>query len=140
RHSVCCSAELDGREMKRALLILGTASALLSAQDWSREVSALKPAPTDARGEPFLHHLDSRAHASLQAISHAQTPAEAGKARPGLRRELEHALGIHQMPWPPALKAQVTGAVRRHGYRIEKIVYEALPGEKIAAHLYVPEP
>jgi dienelactone hydrolase len=32
----------------------------------------------------------------------------------------------------------VTGTIERDGYRIEKVVYQSLPGALVAAHLYVP--
>ena len=43
------------------------------------------------------------------------------------------------MPWPPDLRPSVTGTLPRSGYRIEKIVFQALPGVEVPAHLYVPD-
>ena len=108
--------------MKFTLAILTAAAGLLWAGD-----------------RAFLDELEERAKTTLAAIHHARTPAEAAQARPLLRQRLEAALGLKKMPWPPKLNARVTGTLRRDGYRIEKIVYEALPGEEVAAHLYVPE-
>jgi dienelactone hydrolase len=125
--------------MKCTLAILSAMSGLLFAQDWAREVRALHPPPTAGQDRAFLDELEDQAKASLAAIHHARTPAEAANARPELRRRLDQALGLQQMPWPPRLNARVTGTVQRAGYRIEKIVYEALPGEGVAAHLYVPD-
>jgi cephalosporin-C deacetylase-like acetyl esterase len=36
------------------------------------------------------------------------------------------------------LNAKITGAVERKGYRIEKLIYESLPGFKVTAALFVP--
>ena len=42
-------------------------------------------------------------------------------------------------PGLPPCGRRVVGTLRRDGYRIEKIVYETLPGVLVPAHLYVPE-
>ena len=42
-------------------------------------------------------------------------------------------------PGLPHLRPRVVGVLRRNGYRIEKVVYESLPGSPVPAHLYVPE-
>ncbi|MBL8227003.1 MAG: acetylxylan esterase [Bryobacterales bacterium] len=91
---------------------------------------------------PLVDHLDElerRAVRSLESIRHARTPEEAAAARPELRRRLESALGYKKMPWPPKPKGRVTGTLRRSGYRIEKVVFESLPGVLVPGHLYLPE-
>ncbi len=37
------------------------------------------------------------------------------------------------------LHAQITGTIRRPGYRIEKVIFESLPGFHVTALLYLPE-
>lgn len=91
---------------------------------------------------PLFDHLDvleRRAVRSLESIRHAETPEEAAAARPELRRRLEHALGYKQMPWPPKPTGHVVGTIRRSGYRIDKVVFESLPGVSVPGHLYLPE-
>jgi len=128
------------QELSAIAFLLIAAAALAWAQDWAHEVQALKPsAAPAARDQAFLDELETRAKAALQSIHHAETPEQAAQARPKLRRQLEQALGLSKMPWPPALQARTTGTVVRPGYRIEKIVFQALPGEEVAAHLYLPE-
>ena len=56
-----------------------------------------------------------------------------------LRRRLQQSLGTDRLPWPPALRPRVVGTLPRDGYRIEKIVYQSLPGMQVPAHLYVPD-
>jgi hypothetical protein len=125
--------------MMRAVAVLLAAAALMPAQDWVREVQALRRPAKTGQDQVFLDELEEHAKSSLRAIRHAQTPAEASESRPGLRKRLENSLGLGKMPWPPRLNGHVTGTVAGPGYRIEKIVYEALPGEAVAAHLYLPE-
>ncbi|MCC6293279.1 MAG: acetylxylan esterase [Bryobacterales bacterium] len=92
-----------------------------------------------APSQDYLDELERRAEQSLSSIHRARTPEEAAAARPELRRRLEHALGYKKMPWPPKPKGRVTGTVRRAGYRIDKVVFESLPGVAVPGHLYLPE-
>ena len=87
-----------------------------------------------------LDQLQERARQALDAIPRAHSKAEADAARPRLRQQLESALGLRRMPWPPRVKAQRAGVLQRPGYRIEKLTWESLPGVRVPAHLYVPEP
>lgn len=93
-------------------------------------------------GAPFVDYLDElerRAVRTLESMRHARTREEAAAARPELRRWLERALGYKQMAWPVKPKGRVTGTVRRNGYRIDKVVFESLPGVSVPGHLYLPE-
>jgi dienelactone hydrolase len=107
------------------------------AQDWEREVRALRPASVATREQALLDYLENRAQLALDAIPHALTPAQAEHARPLLRAQLEQSLGFRRLPAPDP-QARVAGVLQRDGYRIEKIVYQSLPGVSVAAHLYVP--
>jgi dienelactone hydrolase len=114
-------------------------SSVLSAQgDWPSRIRSLRP-PGSSGADPTLENLDERLRRTLAALSHAESAAEADKARPGLRKKLEASLGFRQFPWPPDLNARTTGVVRRSEYRIEKVVYQTLPNVLVPAHLYLPE-
>lgn len=116
-------------------VVLCAPSAL--TQDWGREVRALRPASVIAREQALLNYLQNRAQLALDAIPHALTPAQADHARPLLRAQLEQSLGFRHLPAPDP-RARVVGVLQREGYRIEKIVYQSLPGVSVAAHLYLP--
>lgn len=123
--------------MKLWLLLMWTAT--LFGQDWPREVVGLaRPAGPD-RERMVLDDIELSAKNALRAIPRARTREEADRARTALRSRLEQALGFRKMPWPPRLQPRVTGTLRRDGYRIEKIVFQALPGVEVPAHLYLPE-
>jgi len=100
---------------------------------------ALPLAGQTAGEKAVLDNLERRAQEALAAIPHARTAAEANKARPGLRRQLENSLGFRRLPWPAELRARTVGVVGRAGYRLEKIVYQTLPRTEVPAHLYVPD-
>ncbi|MGD0579865.1 MAG: acetylxylan esterase, partial [Bryobacteraceae bacterium] len=107
------------------------------AQDWEREVRALRPASTAASEQALLDYLENRVKTVLDAIPHASTPAQAAAERPVLRRQLELSLGFRRLPAPDP-QPRVVGTLQRDGYRIEKLVYHSLPGVSVPAHLYLP--
>src|SRR4051812_49803729 len=120
------------------LLIVIYASGL-RAEDLRREVDALRPNDVTARRAAVLDNLEWRAREALAAIPRCLTARDADSMRGPLRRKLEQSLGTGRLPWPPALLPRVVGTLRRDGYRVEKVVYESLPGALVPAHLYVPE-
>jgi dienelactone hydrolase len=101
-------------------------------------VQALRPAG-GALGETVLDALERRAREALAAVPRARSKQEAEARRPALRRSLERSLGYRQFPWPPQPRPQSSGVLEGAGYRIEKLVYETLPGVRVAAHLYLPD-
>jgi len=46
---------------------------------------------------------------------------------------------FHKMPPKATLNAQITGAIERDGYRIEKIVYQSFQNHHVTANLYLPK-
>jgi dienelactone hydrolase len=105
----------------------------------ARRIEALRPRDVTAREKEVLDNLEQRAVRALASVPRARTRQEAEAARPALRARLEQALGLCRMPWPPALQPRTVGTLARVGYRIEKVVYQTLPGMLVPAHLYVPE-
>jgi len=108
------------------------------AEDLRREVDALRPNDVTARGAAVLDNLERRAREALAAIPRSATARDADRMRGRLRRELNRSLGTDRLPWPPALRPRMIGTLARDGYRIEKVVYQSLPGAPVPAHLYVP--
>src|SRR5437016_5623265 len=60
------------------------------------------------------------------------------RERPILRQELRYMLGLDPLPERTPLKAQTTGVLERPDYRIEKIVFQSLPGLYVTANFYLP--
>ena len=115
------------------------AASFAFAQNWEAEARALRPADTSAQQAAVLDDLEQRARVALDRIRHATNATEVERQRPALRRRLEESLGHRRLPWPPDLQATVTGILQQDGYRIEKIVFQSLPGTPVPAHLYVPD-
>jgi dienelactone hydrolase len=125
--------------MIERIAIVAVALSIASAQEWERDVRALRPADTTGAATAVLDNIEGRAREALAAIPHARTGDEADRARSPLRRRLEQSLGFRQLPWPPDLKPRLVGTVSRPGYRIEKLIYRTLPGIQVPAHVYLPE-
>ena len=144
----CRNAERTGSMIDRrssalvramtSLLIVVFAGAA-RAEDLRREVDALRQDDRTDREAAMLDNLERRAREALAAIPRSRTARDADRMREPLRRELGRSLGVGRLPWPPALRPRVVGILRRDGYRIEKVVYDSLPGSPVPAHLYVPE-
>jgi dienelactone hydrolase len=123
--------------IERIALAIAVCAVCASAENWEKEVRALRPADVSPREEALLDYVQNRAKLALDAIPHARTREQAEEARPLLRRRLEESLGFRRLP-PPDPQAKVVGTLQRDGYRIEKVVYQSLPGVPVAAHLYIP--
>src|SRR2546427_5068552 len=76
---------------------------------------------------------------SSQCLSDIRTLDDWKKQRPELRRQLLEMLGLDPLPARTALKAQITGRLERDAYRIEKLVFQSLPGLYVTGNFYVPD-
>jgi dienelactone hydrolase len=128
------------RMVHRALLLWFSlvSSGVSFGEDWKAKVAALRPADTRASEAAVLDLIEARAAAALGAVRHAVTAGEADRARPALRAKIRASLGFERLPRPD-LAARTIGTVSRAGYRIEKIIFHALPGMEVPAHLYIPD-
>ncbi len=125
--------------MTRRVFLGATVASRGAAQDaaWRVKLDSLRP-DGETPNDPTLRNLDRRLHTTLGSLVHPGSAAEADAARPAFRAKLEYSLGFRRFPPPPQLDARITGTVQRDGYRIEKVVYQSLPGTLVAAHLYLP--
>jgi dienelactone hydrolase len=123
---------------KFSAIVFVICAGAVRGEDWRRQVDALRPKDATL-AEAVLDNLERRAREALAAIPRSHNARDADRRRGPLRRELERSLGTSWLPWPPALRPRVVGTLRYKGYRIEKVVYESLPGMLVAAHLYLPE-
>ncbi len=109
------------------------------ASELARGIAALRPRDVAAREKEVLDNLEQRAVRALASVPRARTRQEADAARPALRARLEQALGLRRLPWPPVLRPHTVGTLARDGFRIEKVVYQTLPGMLVPAHFYIPD-
>ena len=80
----------------------------------------------------------SAATISAQSLSHIHRLDDWQTQRAHTQRELRYMLGLDPLPKRTPLNAQVTGTLDRDSYRIEKVVFQSLPGLYVTANLYIP--
>jgi poly(3-hydroxybutyrate) depolymerase len=86
-----------------------------------------------------IEHLKKTAAAiSDRSLSDVRSLEDWTRGRPAARRELLYMLGLDPLPKRTPLNAQITGTLERPGYRIEKLVFQSLPGLYVTGNFYVP--
>lgn len=102
--------------------------------------AAVPPAP-GAEAYPLEKYLgaivEGHWRARQEELARIRTPEDVRRRADLARAEFLRAIGglpAERMP----LRARVTGMLERPGYRVEKVIYESLPGVCVTANLYVP--
>ncbi|MBI4623319.1 MAG: acetylxylan esterase [Verrucomicrobia bacterium] len=88
------------------------------------------------------NYLVDQAIARLEARAREVVNLRTAGAWRERQRRVRHALReeiLGPFPEKSPLRAQITGVVRKPGYRIEKVIYESVPGFHVTAALFVPE-
>ena len=88
--------------------------------------------------EHYLTDIAEQFWRSRQAeLAALRTPADVAARADRIRADFLEAIG--GLPTTDApLNARITGVLERDGYRVEKLVYESLPGFFVTANVYVP--
>jgi len=79
------------------------------------------------------------AELSAHCLSDVRSLDDWKQRRPELRRQLLEMLGLSPLPARTPLKPKITGVLERETYRIEKVVFQSLPGLYVTGNLYVPK-
>lgn len=135
-------AEFQSRKNHFIFLVAGISFTIalscytLFAQDKDTQSKA-----TDGR-TALVHYLDAIANKDLEereaAIAKIQTQAQAEARKTATRNTILHLIG--GLPEKNgSLNAQQLGTITEDGFRIEKVVYDSLPGFHVTANLYLPE-
>jgi dienelactone hydrolase len=95
------------------------------------------PAPREMLNRYLLDQARQRFDARRKAVAAIKTPEDIARRQQALRTFFLRSLG--DLPERTPLNAQVMGALRREGYRVEKVIFESRPGHHITANFYVPE-
>ena len=102
----------------------------------------LEPQAEGPRITPYLVHQIERAWAfdaaRQERFARVQTEPDLRALQDELRRGVLAAIGGLPEARSP-LQARVTGTIPMDGYRIEKLVFESLPGIHVTALVYVPD-
>ncbi len=92
------------------------------------------------RHEMATNHLKRIvAEMSARCLSDVKSLEDWARQRGERRRELLEMLGLDPLPARSPLKAQITGRLERDAYRVEKVVFQSLPGLYVTGNFYVPK-
>src|SRR5437867_11358338 len=101
--------------------------------------SALAQSDAAARQEMVCNYLKKdAAEISSQCLSDVRDMADWKAQRTLLRRRLMYMLGLDPVPKRTPLHVRITGTLERPNYRIEKVVFQSLPGLYVTGNFYVP--
>jgi hypothetical protein len=88
----------------------------------------------------FQDYLKARAaDITRRNLADIRNLADWQRRRPEVLKRFLYVLGLDPMPKKTPLNARVTGSFEREAYRVEKIVFESLPGFFVTANLYIPK-
>ncbi|MCI0534999.1 MAG: alpha/beta hydrolase family protein [Verrucomicrobiales bacterium] len=105
---------------------------------WPLDIEAQESAAQ--RHQMATNHLKRVAsELSARCLRDVRTLDDWKQRRPELRRQLLEMLGLSPLPARTPLKAQITGTLERDAYRIEKLVFQSLPGLYVTGNFYVPK-
>ena len=79
------------------------------------------------------------AEMSARCLTDIKTLEDWQKQRPVLRRQFLEMLGLDPMPARTPLKPQITGRLERDAYRIEKLVFQSMPGLYVTGNFWLPK-
>lgn len=123
-------------------LALGTRPSLGAETPTEEMLTALGPVEPGPRITPYLQYQlerawqqDDRRRAVFEGV---RTEGDLQKLRGDLRARVLDIIGGLPEPRTP-LHARITGTIAAEGYRIEKVVFESLPGLHVTALVYVPD-
>ena len=92
------------------------------------------------RYQLFRDYLKRRAaEITRDNLAGIKSLAEWERKRPEVLRRYLYVMGLDPMPKKTPLNARVTGTLDRDGYRVEKVVFESMPGLYVTGNLYVPK-
>lgn len=84
------------------------------------------------------HLANAAATVSDGCLDGLRTLADWQARRSEVRRQLQWMLGLDPLPERTPVLAEITGIVTRPSYRIEKLVFQSLPGLYVTANFYLP--
>jgi cephalosporin-C deacetylase-like acetyl esterase/pimeloyl-ACP methyl ester carboxylesterase len=120
-----------------ALLLVPAVAFAQSKDDFTALPADAKTPPAkmlyEALRAECQKHFDAR-RATIKAI---QRPEQVKARQAELREKFVAAIG--GFPAKTPLNPQVTGTLKRDGYRVEKVVYESRPHHHVTAALYLPD-
>lgn len=130
---------IDGGCRLRLALALGLLGGLLAVANAARPAGSGAKIPPERY--PLENYLTAIAERQWQArskqIADIKTPDDVRARAKFIRTEFLRGIGgLPERSGP--LNVRITGTLERKGYRVEKLIFESLPGCHVTANLYLP--
>ncbi|HKQ38283.1 MAG TPA: acetylxylan esterase [Verrucomicrobiae bacterium] len=106
---------------------------LLTANLFAQESAAERQTMATNQLKRLAAEMSARCLTDIKSLQDWQ------KQRALLRRQFLEMLGLDPMPPRTPLKAQISGRLERDAYRIEKLVFQSLPGLYVTANFWLPK-
>lgn len=128
---------------KRNIAVAITLSLLLTTPILAGQNLRVLPEKINGVNPPDMmnHYLRAQAAVNFenwkQQYEKRKTPEQIAEYQKTIRAKFTEALGA--FPERTPLNPQITGIVKRKGYRVEKVIFESQPRHYVTALLFVPE-
>ncbi len=121
----------------------GAAVPAAAAASRPEDLNVMTRWPTQTNASHALYyHLSGEGIRQMQArsatVAGFKSQSEWQERRAWVQKVLREEM-LGPLPVKAPLRARTTGVVTKRGYRIEKIIYDALPGFPVTAALFIPE-
>jgi cephalosporin-C deacetylase-like acetyl esterase len=131
--------------MNRQMMIAAVLCLLFALSAVAPAVEDLRVLPETIQGvkpaEMMGHYLRGLARARFedwqQQYEQRKTPEQIAEYQKRLRKNFVEAVG--GLPERTPLNPQITGVIRRDGYRVEKVIFESQPKHYVTGALFVPD-
>jgi cephalosporin-C deacetylase-like acetyl esterase len=112
---------------------------LIVSAAWLQPAAEPDPATAAGRHACVVRHLQrTAAELSARCLAGPLTLHQWSTERSEHQRQLRYMLGLEPFPERTPLNARIMGTVERDAYRIERLVFQSLPGLYVTGNLYVP--
>ncbi len=125
-----------------AIVVVCLGLAMNAAVSADEKLSVLPETIDGVKASDMMnHYLRQQARREFEEwkreYEQRKTPEQVAEYQKRLRQKFMEALG--ELPQRTPLNPQVTGVVRREGYRVEKIIFESQPKHYVTAALFLPD-
>jgi cephalosporin-C deacetylase-like acetyl esterase len=129
-----------------SLLLIGTflpgAASFGQEEEGGHRNARLSGIPLNENGHMMRDHLRKRVHEALdqrlEKLEQLRTEKQISAYQDQLRKFFRETVDLDSFERTP-LNPVTTGRLQRKDYRIEKVIFESLPGFHVTGNLYIPE-
>jgi len=116
-----------------SLAVCGWGAGLVAAED------LLQVSPEASRAELSAYFTHETEQLEADCLTEIQSAEDWAAHQARYRRELLEMLGLWPLPERSSLEPQITGELQADGFRVQRLLFQSLPGLFVTANLYLPD-